>query len=195
MCSAARRASATYPSPVELIVLAGLLLTGITWRWGRGVSESVVALLGPSPEYTLERANARNALARVIVLAVLADDELSDEEWVELQRLYRDHPDFDDDPRTLIEGLRFMGVSVKTREDLEGAVRRAAVDLDDDLRRAAFAIVAELAARGSGLASERTGYRLVARKDPAGLIEVFARALGIPDEQRAVVLSQLRESG
>lgn len=173
------------------VVAAAALLSGIAFRYGQDLSESVVALFREGGSDAMARAGQRHAFARVVVLAALADDELSEAEWAALGDLYAEHPEFDDDPEVIVSGLRFLGVEVRDRDALERQVALTADELDEPLRRAAFAVVAELAAHGSGVSGGAASYRVSARNDPAGLVEVFARALGIADVERDAVLAEL----
>lgn len=178
----------------SLVALAAIFVGSITFYWARDLFDSTrVILTEPSPEAAMALVNQRYAFAKIIVLATLADGEVSEEEWALLDRLYREHPHFDDDPEQLISQLRFMSEGVRSREELERALRIEADGLDPRLRRAAFQATVLLASEGSGFEVRDGAYRTAPKRDAEGLVELLARALDISEEDRRIAFEFLDE--
>ncbi|MCB9593546.1 MAG: hypothetical protein H6719_12500 [Sandaracinaceae bacterium] len=169
-----------YFEGLAVLFFASVLVGGVA-NWSKDLRDSLRDLMDPGPTESMALANQRYSFAKTIVLAVLADDHVSEEEWACLYALYEAQPAFEEDPREVVAELRRLAKSIRTRAQLEDAVRVCACDLTPEARAATYRIVEQLAKRGSGLdvESEGEGYRQAPRRDPEALLEVFRRALDV----------------
>ena len=172
-------------SPLLIIAMIALIPTAasLTDWLGKEMKDADHGL-----DHMLEldaRFSRLNAMVEIVVLAALADGEISPSERAivdGLRALDRHHVD----PPTIEQALariRGLQVHVGTADELEWAVRMRAKGLSFEDRWQVYRLVTELGDAGAALRQHEAGYRGSAR-DSSDLLPLFSRALDMPPEQR-----------
>lgn len=158
-----------------------ILILGVLGAWAVDLTTSVVRLFEARGGSAMDAANRRYAFAKVIVLAALADGNLSANEWEVLRKLRKEHRSFDDDPELIVRATLAEVEALRAGDSIENLVRGVAGPLGRKEREVAMEVVRALAENGSRIAAASRGgdYRAPPTAGPAELVRTFERALGL----------------
>ncbi len=124
------------------------------------------------------------AFVDLMMLAILADGSMLDEELDVLEARLLEAPELDITVDEARSRIRFKAERIDSPQKMRNAMAAAANRLPNPEDRAlAYQMAAELRNAGARLGEKRGGYRANLRFD-AGLLQLFAETLEIPDERR-----------
>jgi len=170
-------------STVEIVIIV-LLFGGAVGAYFRDLAESTSLLARKDQDEATEGVDRLYALADLMLIAMIADGELSDAELDMLRdNLVTSQLDVTFDE--LVARIRFKEKQLRTTAQLKSALRVQADRLDEADRELAFTMIVSLSQSGSRL-RPIFGYRDSVSKG-APLLQLFAEALSISDERRAVL--------
>ena len=173
---------------MEIIIVLVALGGGAVASYFSDLLDALRALRNDGGVEAMQRAERDLAFAEIVALALFADGEVTTEERATLRRVgvtaaaKGDVLDVDE----ALERIMIVARAALTEEKLRSRIEALAEYLDGPRRAQAYALVCALA-RGGSLLRGQSGYRDNAHGSGDALVDVFATALAIPEDQRAVL--------
>jgi hypothetical protein len=176
------------PQVLLLVVIAAIWFLGAIVRFLRDLVKNARAV-GTGGARGMAAMDRAIAIADLFAMAVLADGQVTDPKRKALAAALKSG-NIDIEPGEAINRLRLRTPELKQPERLSAAIASAAASLSMPDRGDALLRIAAIARAGAGILVQG-GYRDDQRADTRALVEIFVRALGVSEEQRAAAMNVL----